>query len=129
MTVSQHYVTFASPGTFFPEQTRKEIDSWDVQKAQEMAKTISERYGATPYGFYFSTRSRGPDDLDAKETAASPFHFVNCNILTLEDVIARNDPRDEILIRNMKNNGFDRIAEPKTGWKASLPVAKDAIVL
>ena len=64
--MKKHFVTFFSPGTFVSETTEKEIDSWDVEKAKELARSIKERHGATPYGFRFITRSRNDDELDSK---------------------------------------------------------------
>jgi len=56
MTVQEkHYVTFHSPGTLFNESSTKEIDTWDIKRAVEMSKDITERYGAKPFGFTFST--------------------------------------------------------------------------
>lgn len=129
MTVSQHYVEFYSPGTLFTESTRKEIDSWDVEKAKEMRKDIVERHGARPYAFRFLTRSRGPNDLDAKQTAQSPLYFIGCKVSTYHDVVARNDPKEEILRSNMRSNNITRIAEPMEGWKVSVPIGDNDIVL
>jgi len=64
--VQKHFVTFYSPGTFVSEESSLPIDAWDVDKAKEMAHDVVERYGATPYGFRFTTRSRGDADLDSK---------------------------------------------------------------
>ena len=47
--MNKHFVTFYSPGSFVAETTTREIESWDIRKAQEMADKISERYDATPY--------------------------------------------------------------------------------
>ena len=58
------------------ESTEKEIDSWDVKKAMEMARSIKERHGATPYGFRFSTRERRDDELDSKTVAHSGMYFL-----------------------------------------------------
>ena len=51
----KHYVTFLSPGTLFPEETTKSIPSWHISPACKMARGITERYDAKPYGFYFET--------------------------------------------------------------------------
>jgi hypothetical protein len=55
-TVTAHFVTFLSPGTFVAEDTTRPIESWDVKQAMKMADDIHERHGAT--------RSRGPEDRD-----------------------------------------------------------------
>lgn len=70
-TVQQHFVTFFSPGTFVAEDRTEPIESWDVEAAVTRARNIKERHGATPYGFRFTTRSRGPLDLDSKELVRS----------------------------------------------------------
>ena len=69
--MKKHFVTFYSPGTFVAEQTTKPIDSWDVELAVSMSGEIKERYGALPYGFQFSTRERGENDLDSHEVETS----------------------------------------------------------
>lgn len=69
--MQQHFVTFYSPGTFMAEMTEKPIDSWDVKAAVKMAKSVKERYGATPYGFRFTTRGRTDADLDSRVIATA----------------------------------------------------------
>jgi len=127
--VSKHFVTFYSPGTFVCEHTTKEIKSWDIPLAVEMSKKIKERYGAIPSFFQFSTRSRGKNDLDSKETKRSKRYYINCKVETYEQIVKRNDPKEEILRSNMHINGYDKIASPKKGWKAAYPLEKDDIVL
>lgn len=130
--VSKHFVTFYSPGTFVAEQTVKEIDSWDVEKAQRMAAKVTERYAATPFGFRFSTRGRGPDDLDSREIRSSGMYFLNGRIRTLEQVKARKFPKDRILICNMESNGYDKIVEKKPeapGWMWTQPFQDGDVVL
>lgn len=46
--IKKHFVTFLSSGTFVSEQTTREIDSWDVNKAKEMARSVLERHDSTP---------------------------------------------------------------------------------
>lgn len=111
-TVAQkHHVTFYSPGTLFSETTTLPIPSWDRELAVAMSKTVTERYGAKPYGFKFST------ETDGKETARSGMHHLGGKILTLADVEARQDPRDDILLTNMRCNGWDRVIENTNSWK------------
>lgn len=125
----KHFVTFYSPGTFVAETTDKPIASWDVETACDMAHGITERYGATPYGFQFSTRSRGPDDLDSKESARSPFYHLGGRIETLAEVEARNDDKEFILVSNMKCNGWDKIVVNDNSWRSTRPLGKDDVVL
>ena len=122
--VEKHFVTFYSPGTFFHETTRKEIDSWDVEKAKKMAAKITERYNATPFGFQFSTRGRGPDDLDSRELRSSGMYYLNGRIRTLDQVKTRANPKEATLICNMESNGWDKIVEKKPtapGWMWTQP--------
>lgn len=127
--MKKHFVTFTSPGTFVPEETVKDIDSWDVYKAIEMSKEITERYGSKPFAFRFSTRERGPDDLDSKVTQTSGRYYLGGTILTIEDIKARNDPKDQILISNMECNGYSRVIESCTPWRSTQPLEKNDIVL
>jgi len=128
--VTKHFVTFLSPGTFVAEDTTKPIESWDVTKARKMAKGITERYNAIPYGFYFTTRMRGENDLDSKETKRSPMYYLpHCKVETLAQVKARNDPRESILLDNMEGNGYKRIVRTTKGWSWTQPLEDDDVVL
>lgn len=127
--MKKHFVTFYSPGTFVAETTSKPIDSWDVEKAMEMAHDVVERYGATPYGFQFSTRSRGDADLDSKQSAQSPFYHLGGKVETLAQVEARNDPKEEILRSNMRCNEWDRIIVNDNSWSSVRPLEKTDVVL
>lgn len=124
-----HFVTFYSPGSFVAETTQKPIDSWDVEAAVKLAQGIKERHGARPYGFRFTTRSRGPDDLDSKESAHSPFYWLGGKVRTLAEVEADNDPGERILLQNMRCNGWDRIISTTEGWSWSQPFDKDDVLL
>lgn len=127
--MQRHFVTFFSPGTFVAETTEKPVESWDVDAAVEMAHGITERYNATPYGFQFSTRSRGPDDLDSKVSARSPMYYLGGKVETLEEVEARNDPKEEILRSNMRGNGWHRIITNDNSWRTCRPLEEGDIVL
>ncbi len=127
--IEKHFVTFYSPGTFVAEANVEEIDSWDVDEAQRRAKKVKQRYGAIPYCFQFSTRTRGPDDLDSHVSKKSPMYFINCKVETLAEVEARNDPNEAILRSNMRGNNWDRIAITVKGWKWMQPVGPDDVVL
>ena len=124
-----YFVTFFSPGTFFSETTTKPIDSWDVDIALAMSKEINERYGATPYGFRFTTRSREDHELDSKQTDQSVMYYIGGKIETLDDIRNRADPRDNILISNMECNGWDKVWTSISGWKTTQPLNAGDIVL
>lgn len=127
--VKKHFVTFFSPGTFVAEQSTQEIESWDVKEACARAKKITERHGATPYGFQFSTRSRGPNDLDSKISATSPMYYLGGKIETLAEVKARATDKDRILVGNMERNNIKRILTNSNSWKWTQPLGDDDIVL
>lgn len=113
----KHFVTFYSHGTVFHETTTREIDSWDVEKAAEMARTIIERHGARPFAFKFTTRAREDDELDSKVVERSVVYFLEGTIRTLADLERENRPEDEILRMNMRFNGIDRVVENKNSWR------------
>lgn len=128
-TIEKHFVTFYSPGTFVPECTTRPIDKWDPLLALEMSRAIKERYDARPYAFQFSTRARGPDDLDSHETNRSPRYFINGKIETREEVEARNDPREEILRDNLRINGIARVVVTCSPWKNTAELLDGDVVL
>lgn len=115
--VSANFVTFYSPGTFVPETREQPIAAWDVVTAMEMAHGITERYGATPYAFRFSTRSRGPNDLDSKLSRQSPLYYLGGKIETREEIEARDDPKDEILRSNMRANDIGKVIVNDNSWR------------
>lgn len=127
--MQKHFVTFFSPGTFMAESTTKEIDSWDVKKAVKMAKAVTERYGAKPYGFQFSTRERGPDDLDSKVSKKSGMYFLGGRVWTLAELEKKADPKEEILRSNMRGNGWDRVVVNDNSWRWTQPLDKGDEVL
>ena len=127
--MKKFFVTFFSPGTFVAEQTVKEIDSYNVDKAVEMAQYITERHGATPYGFQFSTRSRGKNDLDSKTTNRSNMYYLGGKIETVEEIKRRNDPKESILLSNMQCNGWGRIVTNTNSYRWTQPLNDDDVVL
>lgn len=127
--VKQHFVTFYSPGTFVAEMSEYSIDSWDVEKAKRMALKVKERYGAVPYGFRFSTRSRTQKDLDSKVSAESPLYYLGGKVETLAQVKARATDKESILISNMECNGYDRIITNDNSWRWTQPLQPTDVVL
>lgn len=129
MPMQQHFVTFYSPGTFIAETTQQQIASWDVNQAMKMAHAITERYGATPYGFRFTTRERADDELDSKVVAQSPTYFLGGLVETLEQVKARNTGKDNILISNMEGNGYRKVVTNNNSWRWTQQLHDSDVVL
>lgn len=115
--MKKHFVTFYSPGSFFAENSTRPIKSWDVEAAKKMALEIKEAHGAVPYGFRFSTRSRGPKDLDSKVTAESCMYYLGGKVETLAEVKARATSTDRILISNMECNRCDKVITNNNSWR------------
>jgi hypothetical protein len=128
-SVQQHFVTFFSPGTFVAEMSTKPIEAWDTDAAVAMAHEITERHGATPYGFRFITRGRSDAELDSKEIARSPMYYLGGRVETLAEVEARNDPGERILLSNMRGNGYDRIIVNDNSWRWTQPLNPEDVVL
>ena len=137
-TVEKHYVSFLSPGSFVDEDTRKSIAGWDTAKAVKMAKTITERYNATPYAFFFTTvlTAEAIDDgmggklkVEERETARSGKHFLGGEIKSFDDVVKEGNPKDNILLSNMKCNDYPFVVENRNSWKAVQPFEKEDCVV
>lgn len=124
-----HFVTFYSPGSFVAEETTKPIAEWDIDAAVKMARTVSERHNAKPYGFRFSTRARGDKGLDSKVVKTSGLYWLGGKVETLAEIEARNDPKDEILISNMRGNRWEKIVVNTNSWKWTMPLEKGDTVL
>lgn len=125
----QHFVTFYSPGTFVAETTEKPVAAWNVDDAVAIAALIEERHGAKPYGFRFTTRGRSETELDSKVIATSPMHYIGGKVETLDDVAARSDPREAILLSNMRCNRWNRIWRSTAGWAWTQPLSDDDVVI
>ncbi len=54
-------------------------------------------------------KERGPNDLDSKVSERSGIYFFPGRVSTYDEVVARGDIRDSILISIMSSNGFDRV--------------------
>ena len=127
--MQKHFVTFLSPGTFVAEDRTLPIDAWDVDAAKKMADDVTERYGATPYGFRFTTRSRDEDDFDSKETARSGVYYLGGRVETVDDVRKRADPEERILLSNMEGNGWKKIIVNDNSWRWTQPLQNTDTVL
>ena len=123
----KHYVTFYSPGTFVAEQSTHEVDVWSVDLAILMSKEIKERYGATPYGFQFTTRERTEKDFDSREVAKSPFYYLGGEVFTLEQLKAL--PNNKILIANMESGNYDKVVINTNSYNWTQPFGKNDVVL
>lgn len=123
----KHFITFYSPGTFFSETTQKEIDNWSIDKAKELAYTMYP----IPYGFRFSTVEKTGSGWNVITTikAKSAMYFLGGQIKTLADIEAENDPKNKILISNMKGNGWDKVVVNTNSWKVTQPFEKDDLVV
>jgi len=126
--MEKHFVKFLSPGTFLDEETWKEIDSWDIEQAIEMSKSIIERHNATPYGFQFVTRERSEEESDSRQTAKSGIYYLGGKIMTLDDV-KRSMPDEGILISNMECNNWGRIIVNTNSWRICKPLYEDDQVI
>lgn len=127
--VQAHFVTFYSPGTFVAEETTSPIPLWDVKAAKMMARKIKERHGATPYGFQFTTRSRGEKDLDSRVTKTSPFYWLGGKVETLAEVEARATESERILVSNMRCNAWKKIITNTNSYRWTQPLGSTDIVL
>lgn len=127
--IIKNFVHFVSPGTFVAEETVKPIDAWDVDEALSMARTVTERHNATPFGFFFTTRTRADEDLDSKESAKSGMYFLGGEVRTVDDVRKAALPEERVLLSNMEGNGWSRIITNRNSWKWSQPLRDEDTVL
>jgi hypothetical protein len=127
--MNQKFVRFYSPGTLCSEETIRPINSWNVNEAIKMSKEITERHNAKPYGFMFFTKTREDHELDSKETDHSCMYYLGGEVQTLEEIESRNDPKDRILISNMKGNGYLKVIVNTNSYHITLPLKEEDIIL
>ena len=135
LTLTKHYVVFSSPGSFFHEKSEHEIGEWNTHEAVRIAGTVVERHGARPFGFHFETRLTangliaGVLRVEPKTIKTSGMHFINGRVVTYDDVVARNDPQEQILLSNMRNNDSVLICETRNGYLSTNEYREDACVV
>lgn len=129
MAMTQHFVVFQSPGTFVHEETKRQIPSWSVAEAMRMADEITERYGATPFGFYFETRHRGAGELDSHVAKLSCRYYLGGTVRSRAEIEAKADPEEAILLGNMKSMGWDRVVENRNSFRITLPLLEGDEIL
>ena len=137
-TYKKHYVEFTSPGTMFAESSRRPIEAWDVTKACEMARDVTERHGAKPFAFHFITMleanpvddgTGGTMKVQAKELAKSCVHHLGGRLITVDEVKALNDPSKRILISNMEGNDFPIVIENTNSYRSTQPFNESDVVV
>src|SRR5690606_22016244 len=89
------YARFFSPGTLADEITDVEVKEFNVREAVKKSKSITERYGAKPYGFTFVTKT--PILGGMHEEAVPGTFFLGGKLLTAEEILAGTDPKEQIL--------------------------------
>lgn len=121
----KYYATFYAPGTFISETETIEIqDPNNYQQIVEKGKALKFRYGAKAY--CFTTYCK---DNRGKCTEPSPRVFFGVRIRTLQDVIKENNPDEEILRSNMKNNNIKRVAQTINGFVSSIALCDEDIII
>lgn len=138
MIEEKHYVTFLSPGTFMSEQTTKPIESWDPARAIALGEDVVERHDARPYGFVFETRLVSdpvPDGrgghlrVESKLLERSGTHFLGGKLRTFDEVESLADPKEEILLSNMRSNEMSIVCEVRRGYKSTHPFGERDVVV
>ena len=134
----QEFVIFYSPGTFVSEMTTNPIAERDTKLAVQMSETVRERYNARPYGFKFETRIVAepvPDGeggelmVQPKTVATSGMYFLGGKLETLDEVEARNDPKEDILRSNMRNASSHIVCVNENGYRSTLPFTEKDVVV
>lgn len=112
------YIVFMSPGSFMSESNSKKIKTKDIKTAVLMAKSIKQRYGASPYGFHY-------EDGNGKQKG--PFYYITGTLRRYEEI---PDTREfNILKSNMYCNEWPIVIENKNSYRVTRPFEeKDVIV-
>jgi hypothetical protein len=123
----KHFVEFLSPGSFYSESSTREVPSWDIAIAVEMANGIQERHNAKPYGFRFNTKLVAepiPDGMGGtmhvapKEIAKSEIHFLGGRLIRYDDI---PDNRENSILRsNMRCNRWPYVIENNNSWRHTM---------
>lgn len=119
-----HYVVFLSPGSFVSESSSRPIQAWDSVEAAKLAKGITERHGATPYGFYFETRLESDPIPDGeggelkvlpRTVAKSGMYYINGEVLRFSNIPATKE--FAVLRDNMRGNRHPVAVQTGNGYR------------
>ena len=129
-TKKTHKVVFYSPGTLVAESTTKDISEWCPKEAMILCAGIKERHGATPYGFQFETYESPEMEVEdwefqPKRVATSGMYFIMAQVKTADQTEAEGNPENNILVSNMRHNGWDRVAITTTSYKWTQPFKEE----
>jgi hypothetical protein len=104
------YLTYFYPGSFFNEESSKEVPKRNVASAVK---------GASPGAFAFQYHDRTKMVVDGETLWGpvknkSPMHYIGGKVYTLPEVEAAF-PKEKILISNMKGNCYKRVIKTRVG--------------
>jgi hypothetical protein len=102
--VTVRYVRFLSPGSFCANEWTMPVESADpravVWPENAYAFTIHERVDLLD----------GPETFKGEAEQIGPVYYhPDSKVLTQADVAAKGDPRDRVLVENMKRNGWPAV--------------------
>lgn len=132
----EHSVEFISPGTFCSEASTKPIESWSTELACVLAKSISERYVAKPYGFRFLTHKVYPELRDdsgekvkliPKLLKTSGIYFLNGKVLKCDDIPESSETH--ILRLNMWCNNWFLVCETRNSYRHTAQFTEEDFVV
>jgi hypothetical protein len=67
--------------------------------------------------------------LNSKVVKRSGTYFLGGKVETIEEIEARNDPKEKILRSNMRVNGYDKVVVNDNSWRWTQPLGKNDKVL
>jgi len=106
----QLFCTYYSPGTFFLEQSRFEVETRDLAACAARAKEgVKERHGAKPFAFRFT---------DGNDKSLSGLYYLTGKVIRRDDVpddkdhstmrFNMNDPERCVVVENI--NSFKHVS-------------------
>jgi len=109
MDGERHFVLLLIPMKSFHGEREIPIEKWDVDEAIKITKDITDSNGNAPYGFQFITRGPYDDKLGKMKFAMSCNYYFSGEIETRDQIIARNDPKEKHLRKNMTIGSIERV--------------------
>ena len=118
------YARFLTPGSFVATDEIVEVDSLDPYAAV---------WPRSAYAFRLYEREdivRGDEVFKGEDKPVGPLYYhPDSKIVTREEIVARNDPRDRILLSNMEINGWPSVIFSRWGnWPQPYRPGEDVIL-